>query len=67
MISKTFVMHSYLLQIHGHVTKKDRFEINIFNCDVGLLKSELINLQQNILLKDFLMVKIMQWNFGIHF
>jgi len=47
-------------------TTKDMFEVNILNCYVGLLKSELIDLQQDITLKDILIVRIMQWNFGIH-
>jgi len=36
------------------------------NYNIGLLKSELMDLQKDITLKDILMVKIMQWNFGIH-
>lgn len=34
------------------VTTKEIFEINIMNCNIGLLKSELIDLQQDITLKD---------------
>lgn len=34
------------------VTTKEILEINIMNCIIGLLKSELIDLQQDITLKD---------------
>jgi len=46
------------------VTTKEIFEIIIMNCNVGLLKNELIDLQQDITLKDiFLAIYI--YNFYI--
>jgi len=34
------------------ITAKEIFEINIMNCNIGSLKSEFIDLQQDITLKD---------------
>jgi len=45
---------------------KDIFEINIFNCNVGLLKSELIDLKQDITLKDIFNGKNNAMKFWIH-